>query len=202
MRTSDSIQEITKALVAAQKEMQPAQKSGNNPHFQASYATLKDVMDAALPALNSQGIAVTQATDDTELGTGVVTRLMHTSGEWIESTTIIPVQQRTAHAVGSALMYARRYGFQSLIGLAASDDDDGETATAGTRGGKEAAAEVAAKLVGRIDAEDVPGALEIWLELNERQQEHLFSGTRYLTSKQKQWMRTQEYAHFNPPEDA
>jgi len=54
---------------------------------------------------------------------GVITRLMHTSGQWIESTLWLPVGKADAQGVGAAITYARRYALQSILGVPAADDD-------------------------------------------------------------------------------
>lgn len=58
----------------------------------------------------------------------VRTLLLHESGEFLGSDTeIVCAKQNDPQALGSAISYARRYGLQALLGLAA-EDDDGEKA--------------------------------------------------------------------------
>ena len=59
---------IAKALAAAQAEMGKAQKASENPHFRSKYADLGNVMDACVPALNKNGIAVIQTMEGGDLG--------------------------------------------------------------------------------------------------------------------------------------
>jgi hypothetical protein len=60
----------------------------------------------------------------------LTTILLHTSGEHIESETLLPGksegQRNQMQALGSALTYARRYALLAIYGLA-SDDDDGQS---------------------------------------------------------------------------
>jgi len=53
----------------------------------------------------------------------VTTLLMHTSGEWIEGKIKLKPVKSDPQGMGSAITYARRYAYQSIIGLAADDDD-------------------------------------------------------------------------------
>ncbi|NJO64181.1 MAG: ERF family protein [Richelia sp. RM2_1_2] len=128
MKTSDSIVNITKALLTAQRKMEAAVKGSKNPYFKSNYADYNAVLEASKPHLNEVGIAILQPHKTTELGTFVETILLHESGEFISSETLVSVaKQNDPQALGSAITYARRYGLQSLISLPA-EDDDGEKA--------------------------------------------------------------------------
>lgn len=125
MKTSESIKEISKALVAAQKEMSNAVKDSKNPFFKSSYANLNSIREASIPVLNANGITVLQPTTIDKF---VETILLHDSGEYMSSfTEIVCAKANDPQAYGSALSYARRYGLQSFICIGA-DDDDGEKA--------------------------------------------------------------------------
>jgi CHASE2 domain-containing sensor protein len=56
---------------------------------------------------------------------GVETILMHSSGEWISNTLLLACKKQDPQAMGSAITYARRYAYQSVLGIP-SEDDDGE----------------------------------------------------------------------------
>ena len=51
---------IYDALSSAQSEMGKALKDATNPHFKSKYADLASVMDACMPSLTKNGIALTQ----------------------------------------------------------------------------------------------------------------------------------------------
>jgi len=135
MRTSDSIGEVGGALAAAQGEMSAAKRDGKNSHYGNRYTTLDSLLDAAKPALSKHGISVIQASGaegvdhkDADIIGAVTTRLVHKSGEWIESTLRVPLADRlTYQEVGKALTYLRRYSLAGLVGIAGEVDDDGET---------------------------------------------------------------------------
>jgi hypothetical protein len=127
MKTSDSINAISKALVQAQRNIKFAIKDSTNPHFKSRYADLGSVIDAVKPALNEAGIAFLQTASASEAGfISLTTRLIHESGEWIEDTANCPLQKNDAQGVGSCMSYLRRYNLSSICGLY-QDDDDGES---------------------------------------------------------------------------
>lgn len=121
---------IASALAAAQAEMGKALKQSSNPHFKSKYADLSSVMDACLPALNANGIAVVQTLTETEMGSrAMVTVLIHESGEKVECPIPLILGKNDMQGLGSAITYARRYGLMSLAGIA-PEDDDGNAAVA------------------------------------------------------------------------
>lgn len=133
MKTSTTITNIAVALLKAQTVMGAASKGSSNPYFKSKYADFNSVLEACKEALNSNGITILQPHD----GTMVETILLHTSGEYISSTTnIVVAKQNDPQAYGSAITYARRYGLQSLVSLPA-EDDDGEGAMIRTKRGED-----------------------------------------------------------------
>ena len=132
--TSTDIGELAKALAKAQGEMQSAKFDGVNPFFstkerQAKYATLAQVWDTCRKPLADNGLAIVQPVDVGDGGVIVRTRLVHASGQWIESALTMPVDKKTAQGVGSAITYGRRYGLSAMVGVVADEDDDGNAAT-------------------------------------------------------------------------
>jgi phosphomevalonate kinase len=128
MKTSESIKQIAEALVSAQKEIRFAAKDSTNPHFKSKYANINSVIEAVKKPLNDNGIAILQSlspSDDNKLH--LTTRLLHSSGEWIEDTAVCPIQKQDPQGLGSAISYIRRYSISSLCALYA-DDDDGQFA--------------------------------------------------------------------------
>ena len=130
MTRSDTIAELTKALVKAQKAVKGAAKSSLNPHFKSKYADLSEVMDACLPALNANGLAVLQPVKADGPLVTITTMLVHESGEWIAEDLAMKAVQDTPQGVGSAITYGRRYGLSALVGVA-PEDDDGNAASHG-----------------------------------------------------------------------
>jgi hypothetical protein len=132
MQTSEQIHEIAAAGAKAQAELRPALKDATNPAFRSKYADLAAVMDAAR-VYARHGIAVWQDVQVTDAGVAVLTRLTHTSGQWIEcGPFVVPVGKKDAHGVGSAASYAKRYAICAALGIAADEDEDGNAAAART----------------------------------------------------------------------
>jgi hypothetical protein len=137
---SDSIKEIATALSKAQGAMESAKKDTKNDFFRSKYADLASIINAGKQAMLDNGLAITQTLEPDIEKAIVVTTLMHTSGEWIKSTIALkPVnldkegreKPITPQSMGSAISYARRYGYQAILGLSA-EDDDGNTASTTT----------------------------------------------------------------------
>jgi ERF superfamily len=131
MKTSDSLDKIAPALVKAQTAMTFAKKDTTNPHFKSTFAGLPSVIDAVKGPLNDNGIAFIQTPSPSEDGKlHLTTRLIHTSGQWIEDTAVCPLPKADPQGFGSASTYIRRYSLAAITGLY-QDDDDGEGATRG-----------------------------------------------------------------------
>ncbi len=127
MTTSEQINEIASALAKAQGQMDGAAKGSANPFFKSKYADLASVWEACRTPLATNGIAVIQSPTVAELRVSLDTLLVHTSGQWIRNAISCAIKEDTPQVIGSATTYLRRYALQSLVGVAA-EDDDGEAA--------------------------------------------------------------------------
>jgi ERF superfamily len=130
MRTSESIKEISKALSLAQEKLQHAIKDTNNTFYKSSYADLASCLDACKAHLSSNNLSVSQGPGLVGEQWVLTTKLMHVSGEWIESQHPILSSKQDAQGFGSGLTYARRYALCAIIGLAQADDDGNEASKA------------------------------------------------------------------------
>lgn len=130
MKQSESISKLASALSIAQSQIGAAVRSSTNPYFKSNYADLGDVIKAIKEPLALNGLSMIQMpiTNLIEKSVGVSTRIIHSSGEWIEGEFFLPLTKFDSQAVGSALAYARRYGISSVLMLPQADDD-GEAAT-------------------------------------------------------------------------
>lgn len=124
---------IAEALCKAQAAIKGAEKSHSNPAFKSKYATLADIWDACREPLTKNGLAVAQLVSSTADGVCVETRLLHTSGQSLTSSLVMPLVQRTPQAIGSAITYGRRYGLAAMVGVCPDEDDDGQAASQGQR---------------------------------------------------------------------
>jgi hypothetical protein len=122
---------LTAALAKAQtafptvtrsKTVTVTTKTGGSYKF--SYAPLDTILDAVRKPLADNGLAVVQLIDRGDL----VTILLHESGGSLEGRTEIPATP-DVQGLGSAITYLRRYAIQALLGIAAEEDDDGNSAS-------------------------------------------------------------------------
>ena len=127
MKTSTDTDKIIPAYIKAEHTVGSVKKTASNPHFKSKYANLEAVMDACSDALDKNGLAIWQSI--TEEGDRMVTRLYHTSGQWMEGYTPLIIAKNDMQGLGSAYTYARRYGLMAIMGIA-PEDDDGNAASA------------------------------------------------------------------------
>lgn len=124
MNRSPEINELAAALAQAQGVMEGAKKDSDNPFFKSKYADLASTWEACRVALSTFGLSVVQAPEDCDgNGIRVTTTLLHSSGQWMESTYTVPVSKDDAQGHGSAITYARRYALAAMVGVAPEDDD-------------------------------------------------------------------------------
>lgn len=158
------------ALSAAQAQMGRALKDSKNPHFKSTYADLASVMDACIPALTANGIAVIQPTGEDEMGRFVKTILVHgESGESAECRVPLIVAKNDMQGFGSAVTYARRYGLMSMAGVAPDDDDGNAAAKSPPKEEKPAGAsqsEIETAKTSLASATDLDALRKMWSELS------------------------------------
>lgn len=130
--TSPSLVNFAPAFHAAQAQMENAKKDSKNPHFKSDYANLNSVQDAVMPALSANGLSVIQGPGGHGNDAQIITRILHTSGEWIQTIATSPLTKQDPQAMGSALTYLRRYSLAGLCGITQTDDD-GEAAVRETK---------------------------------------------------------------------
>jgi hypothetical protein len=115
--------ELFTAYAKAQGEMGEVYKKSTNPAFKSQYADLSAVVDAVLPAMAKNDLAVIQSPSfDGEIVT-VETIIAHKAGGWLRSVLSLRPMKADPQGVGSAITYGRRYALLSLSGTAPEDDD-------------------------------------------------------------------------------
>lgn len=125
--------ELAKALAKAQLNFKPVIKASENPAFvrggkASKYADLHSLISATMPALAAEGIVIIQSPNVRGKELVMISTMLHSSGEWYRNELTLPAADDrgfTAHSVGKAITYARRYSWQCLTGATAEDDDDG-----------------------------------------------------------------------------
>lgn len=135
--SSPEFDKIAAALAKAQGDIKNPTKDAENPHFGKAYADLAGGIAAIRSALSANGVTYIQPTRIRGSQIIVYTRLIHESGQWLESEWPACAVNAPPQAQGSGLTYARRYSLFSLVGIAGEDDDDDGNAAQGSTPGRE-----------------------------------------------------------------
>lgn len=127
---SESIDLLATALAKTQAEMPVAKKDSENPFFKSNYADLEQIVSTSRPYLAKNGLSVTQKVITDANGSMMLhTILMHSSGQWTESTMRVLPPKNDIQTISSYITYLKRINYSSIIGVVAADeDDDGEKA--------------------------------------------------------------------------
>lgn len=127
---SDSIVEISKALLNFQKSISKVTKDSSNPFFKSKYASLSIILDTIKKPLIDNGLVFTQfPVSENKL----CTILIHTeSGEYFEGTYKMTPSKNDPQGQGSVITYQRRYALGAILGLNIDEDDDGNKASGNT----------------------------------------------------------------------
>ena len=129
MKHSESIVNLSSALVAAQAEMPAAEMDSFNSFTKSRFASLGAIISASQPTCAKHGLCVLQFPVSVASEIGLTTRIIHSSGEWIEETITLPMSgekgKTAAQEVGSVITYFRRYSMQSALRMYADEDTDG-----------------------------------------------------------------------------
>lgn len=115
--------ELFTALSAAQGEIK--NPLADSEAYNYKYADLNKVIEAIRAPFAKNGLAVMQMVGKLENNTITVTTLLtHKSGQYVSTTTKMPVVvSKGAQGVGSAITYCRRYSLSAMVGIAQADDD-------------------------------------------------------------------------------
>lgn len=125
MKTSEKIDKIAPAFLAAQRKIKSAVRTSFNPHYKSKYADLEANFEACRTALHEQDISILQPASSVDgVVYGVETVLMHSSGQWFsDGGLMLKPAKPDPQGAGSAITYAKRYGVSSLVGVTTADDD-------------------------------------------------------------------------------
>ncbi|GGO19734.1 ERF family protein [Deinococcus humi] len=128
MNHSETVGKLAEALSKAQGVFGHVEKDGKSHH--GKYATLAAVLETVRGGLADNGLSIVQAPGTEGNTVTVTTRIMHSSGEWLETTVSAPAAT-DIQKLGSSISYLRRYSLMAVLSLAADDDDDGNAAMKG-----------------------------------------------------------------------
>lgn len=120
---SASTSKLIAALLKVQQKMRGAKADKRNPRF-GPYASHESVVAASRPLLTENELVVLQRVAQRGGSSFLITRLAHSSGEWMESSLPLVPENTTLQSFGSAMTYLKRYAHSALIGVTCGDDDD------------------------------------------------------------------------------
>lgn len=126
IETSETLDKLMPALVAAIKAAKNPKKDAQNPHLKNRFASL----GAVLEEMRACGFTPIQLPVVCDTSAGVFTTLWY-ENQYISWPFLLPLQKNDAQGVGSAVSYARRYSLQTILQLV-GEDDDGEAAVGRT----------------------------------------------------------------------
>lgn len=127
---SESIVELAKALSLFQGEVKQPLKDKANPFFKSKYVPLENVVEAITEIAPKHGLSFIQYPINQDNKVGVVTVLMHSSGEYIQTEPIFTTPAKNdAQATGSVITYLKRYSLSAVFGITSDEDDDGNSAS-------------------------------------------------------------------------
>jgi len=136
--STPEIGSLALALSKAQGEFDIASKDSDNSFHKSKYASIDDVLMAIRPYLSKNGLAILQFPSGNINEICITTRLIHSSGQWIESEISAPpvvnvdkvskqLKMATIQDQGKTITYLRRYSIVSILAIA-QEDDDGNSA--------------------------------------------------------------------------
>jgi hypothetical protein len=122
MKTSEQVTKIYAAIYQLQVELEPIKRDKvvKTSKYEFRYAPLDSIMENIKPLLKKNGLAIVQAVDSDVL----TTRIIHESGEWLQSETHLNKEHANMQGFGGEVTYKRRYSLSSLLGIVADEDND------------------------------------------------------------------------------
>lgn len=199
MKASESITKLAGALAKAQHSMGGAVKDAANPFFKSKYADLGSVVKAVKEPFAENGLSYVQFPIAEADRVGIVTRLMHSSGEWLEREFSIPMAKIDPQSTGSVLTYFRRYALAAVAGIP-QVDDDAESAMLQARKTLDDWKSELAESITTIKTALADGntftAAEAWFELNDEEKAGIWvapSKGGPFTTEERETMKSQEF---------
>jgi len=132
--SENNINKLAEALNKAQASMGSAKQNKSNPFFKSKYSDLSSVFEAIREPFASNGLSVCQTMRVLDNGRTLLrTRLMHLSGQYLDSEMLLP-DIVDPQKFGSSISYYKRFALMAIAGVSSSDeDDDGNEASKATK---------------------------------------------------------------------
>lgn len=122
-RHSETIAALAGALAKAQGAMSLAETSGSSGKGGSS-ANMGDLIQAAVPHLSANDLAVSFWIDKNEFGEGIcLMKLLHSSGEWLEAESLLMEDETMKNEIeyqkrrGGAITYTMKNMYRAMICL-------------------------------------------------------------------------------------
>jgi hypothetical protein len=103
-------------------------KTNRGDDYSYKYADIGDAVKLTRPVLAAHGLVALTPVHGEGDGLACTVILLHTSGERLDLGPFPFPHGRDAQATGSMVTYHRRYALVAALGMAAGDDDDGQSA--------------------------------------------------------------------------
>lgn len=128
MQTSQETTNLFKSMIEAAPEIQSISKS--KQAYGYKYATLDNLIDMLRSVLPNHGLWFTQMPTRIDGKSTLTTRVIHSSGEWIEDSiemtdTELQGKANDTQKIGASITYFRRYALSSIFGVSVDEDVDG-----------------------------------------------------------------------------
>ena len=126
---SSKTEEINSSMAQASLEYPEIKINRQNPYLAAGYSDLHEIMKKIRPVLGKHNLHLTQIKKQIDGRTILITRIWHSSGQWIESRVFITPSKNTIDSYGSYRNSMKRFEVMDILGLTVSGDpydDDGE----------------------------------------------------------------------------
>ena len=128
MNTSQEVKNIYSAIIKARPEIVPVAKNKSARNYK--YATLDSLIELLSLVLPKYELGWVQTLSTQEGKPVLITRIIHTSGEWIEDGMVMPQTKLAGGAnesqeLGASITYFKRYALSAMFGIATDEDTDG-----------------------------------------------------------------------------
>lgn len=124
--TSPEIDKLAKAFVAFRSVCPNVDKDRDGYNYK--YATLGNIIGITREYLKKNNLAVMQFPIAGNKAIGVITTLLHESGQYIRARFLMPIPTLSGTNVtqdaGAAITYARRYALAAVLCIASDEDTD------------------------------------------------------------------------------
>jgi hypothetical protein len=129
IKMSEKIDQIAVALNKLQSLNLVVEKTEENPHYKSKFANLEGHWHSLRKPMTELGLSVMQLPSNVNGLPSLTTIIMHTSGQFIESTAVMSVVGNDPQKQVAAITYMRRASLSGAMGTVAIEDDDGNHAS-------------------------------------------------------------------------